>query len=685
MKTNQPGKQNPLFLYVDKIIFGVLVLAGLYYCYSAVSLPQITWTPQQLTDDSTAASNTIENSTFLQDLKIDKYDERARNIRAGFRHTYYETPQKWEPPVFPEKILRKVPTIYSVIKLRAVSGVGAVRVRESDSIFGNSSPTGGMASTDMGPFGDTSGMGTGMTSGSVQTSGKVEATNWVLLTGLIPYEDQILEYVAKFANAMYSSSNDFPTYLYIDIERNEIGAKNPNGTPLWVALEVDNEFVMQNETWAGRGLDPVDFQYTLPPPGEEFNPTASPLPPLANRDFGQEVAYPPYIPLMSETLKTQMVEQQKIINQMLQNWRPRTRRDTLDDENTNFGFFQGAMGGTGGSYGGGMGGTGGTGGTSSISPMYSPGSGMGSTGRTGVTGGEYGSTVMGGPGGMGSDYSGTGMGTPGDMGGSYGTMGGGARSNPWRYFTDVPPTVMVEAKYRLFRYFDFTVEPGKSYQYRVKLGVYNPNYRLTDKYLDPENVSTKKDKLLWSEFSYPSGPAAVNSNARVLAKSVGNIPPANRNWQSQSATVSSIVFDKSDNEDYIAKDLAVTQGMVLNFSRRNSEKVSELRSTGAMSGSTSDMMGGGMSPTSSSSGRGTTQTLAKTTTKSLDHISDECLLDVAGKRKLIGTNNEHTPQGQVLFMAFDGTIQIQSIKSNKLELDRYEKPVTASMSGSMPY
>jgi hypothetical protein len=36
-------------------------------------------------------------------------------------------------------------------------------------------------------------------------------------------------------------------------------------------------------------------------------------------------------------------------------------------------------------------------------------------------------------------------------------------------------------------------------------------------------------------------------------------------------------------------------------------------------------------------------------------------------------------------MAFDGTIAIQSIKTNKLELDRYEKPATtaSAMGGSM--
>ena len=33
------------------------------------------------------------------------------------------------------------------------------------------------------------------------------------------------------------------------------------------------------------------------------------------------------------------------------------------------------------------------------------------------------------------------------------------------------------SKYLLFRYFDFTVTPGNSYRYRVRLVLRNPNYK----------------------------------------------------------------------------------------------------------------------------------------------------------------------------------------------------------------
>ena len=685
MKTNQPGKQNPLFLYVDKIVFGVLVLAALYYCYSAASLEQIAWTPDQLTQDSTSAQQNIDKSEFREELKVVEYETRARDIRIGFPHRNYQTTEKWEAAVFPEKIKRGVPKVLELIKLRAVAGVGAVKVRERESVFGgNTASTGGMS--DMGAFGG-GGMTGGMTGTGIQAGAKLETTHWVLLTGLIQYEEQLREYIRTFANAMYSSPDDYPVYLFIDVERNEIGVNNPDGTPVWIRLDVDTEFSAQQTKWAGTGLDPVDFQYTIPPPSLYVAPTASLLPPLANRQFGQEVAYPPYIPLMSDTLRAQILEQQKIYNDLLENRRLKNRDDLLKNENNELDIFIGAMGGgMSGGYGGGMGGgmsggMGGNTGASQLPGMYNPGSGMGGTGRSGGMGGDYG--------GMSGSMTG-GMGRSGGMGGmgsDYGGMGGNTANNTWWVYTKTPPTVMVEANYRLFRYFDFTVEPEKSYQYRVRLAVKNPNHKLADRFLDDDAVKDKTKVDLWTDFSFPTGQVAVNSNTRIVAKSVGNVPAANRAWLSQNATVSSIVFDTSDNEDYIAKDINVTVGQVLNFPRRAGEKVSSLTSSSGMSGDSS-MMGGMSSPTgvsgSGTTGRGNTQT-AKAQTKSLDHISNQSVIDVVGKRRLIGSNNEHTPAGQVMLMAADGTIEIQSIKTNKLELDRYEKPVasTTGMGGMM--
>lgn len=650
MKTNKPGKQNILFLHVEKIVFGVLILATLYYCYSATSLPQISWTHQQLTQDATTAQQTIESSQFVADLVPANYNVRARDIRTGFPHANYRTVDKWEPAVFPEKVFRKNPEphqLFTVVKLRAVNGMGAVMTRREQSIFDSTSPSTQGMSQDMGAFGSTTGMGTG---GSTAAD-RIETAHWVLLTGLIPYEEQLREYTRLYANAMHSSAADYPTYLFIDIERNEIGDNNPDGSPRWVDIDPYEQFVENNKRWAGISPDPVDINYTLPPPSMDFQPMASRLPPLANRQFGPEVAYPPYIPLMSDSLRDIMIYQQNLQNMIQENQRNLTPEDIRKNRAGELDRLLGGSG-TGTSD---MSGTGGGMGTSGMYQGGGNAMNTGMTGRTGMGGDSFGSA------------SGSGMGMATNV-------------NDWSVLTKRPPSVVVNMKYRLFRFFDFTVEPGKSYQYRVKLGLKNPNYRLNDRFLTEEAAKTKWEPVLYTDFSLPSGKVAVNSNARILVQDVGSFPSTNRAWQAQNATIASIVYSDEDNEDYIAKNKSAAPGGVLNFAKTLGEPISSYSSPGGTS------TPGGSSDMGYSSPSGTTPPTVAKASKTLDHVSGECLLDVVGKRRLVGSNAEHTPAGKVMVMAFDGTLSIRAVKEDKLELDRYEKKATTdtTMSGMGP-
>ena len=73
-------------------------------------------------------------------------------------------------------------------------------------------------------------------------------------------------------------------------------------------------------------------------------------------------------------------------------------------------------------------------------------------------------------------------------------------------------------KNRLFRFFDFSVEPGKQYLYRVRLALYNPNRRLTTSILQGADLA-KKD-FLETKWSDPSPVIAVPLNASVLLTGV---------------------------------------------------------------------------------------------------------------------------------------------------------------------
>lgn len=68
---------------------------------------------------------------------------------------------------------------------------------------------------------------------------------------------------------------------------------------------------------------------------------------------------------------------------------------------------------------------------------------------------------------------------------------------------------------RLFRFFDYTVEAGRRYQYRVQLALHNPNYGLREIHLSSPNFG--KDPYKLSQWSEPTRPIAIPRDNDVLA------------------------------------------------------------------------------------------------------------------------------------------------------------------------
>jgi hypothetical protein len=70
----------------------------------------------------------------------------------------------------------------------------------------------------------------------------------------------------------------------------------------------------------------------------------------------------------------------------------------------------------------------------------------------------------------------------------------------------------------LFWVFDDTVEPGKTYQYRVRLGVFNP-VAGTDQIVD-RDIDKKDQVILWSPYSPVTQPIEVQKRIYLFAKDV---------------------------------------------------------------------------------------------------------------------------------------------------------------------
>lgn len=117
----------------------------------------------------------------------------------------------------------------------------------------------------------------------------------------------------------------------------------------------------------------------------------------------------------------------------------------------------------------------------------------------GAGGGHAGGGGRGMPGAMGMPgMRGGGMPGMGAMGGMYGQSGMEVGANLW-----------------LFRYFDFDVEPGECYRYRVQLEVLNPNFG--ESFVDAPSVAEGETRT--TPWSAPSTPAVVEKDVNyALAK-----------------------------------------------------------------------------------------------------------------------------------------------------------------------
>ncbi|HYW80127.1 MAG TPA: hypothetical protein VE890_11150, partial [Thermoguttaceae bacterium] len=113
--------------------------------------------------------------------------------------------------------------------------------------------------------------------------------------------------------------------------------------------------------------------------------------------------------------------------------------------------------------------------------------------------------------------------------------------------------------YRLFRFFDFEVEPGKQYRYRVRLVVSNPNYQVPDRFL--VNAASAKPVYVMSEFSAPSDVISVSHDSRVYVVSV---KPPLRVKDNPSGTVRAQRFVLATGE-IASEEFPVAVGKVMNF------------------------------------------------------------------------------------------------------------------------
>jgi hypothetical protein len=318
--------------------------------------------------------------------------------------------------------------------------------------------------------------GTGQALGiPLQGGERIEQAYWAIVTAKVPIREQLKLFQDAFekAKGSFDPMRDFPQYKGYFVQRAEVvpgkelewkpvpvyaGERKfiTAGQPIsanGVGMPVINKvYEIAAQTWAGQSPDVIDSRFA------DYILTF-PLPPLVGRNWGPEATHPD-IPLIADT--PPLEEELSPLNPQQG---PEDNR-AVDSPFAPSDPTQGAPGfpGAGGGMGRGMGG----------SSRFGGEGGMGMGRRGGMGGPEAGGGFRPRPGGAGFG------GEEGPRGGRGYGGGGGPAAGVAR--TSLPKGL----DFLLLRFFDFTVEPGKKYKYRVQLVLADPNFAIPKDMLSPE-------------------------------------------------------------------------------------------------------------------------------------------------------------------------------------------------------
>ncbi len=260
-----------------------------------------------------------------------------------------------------------------------------------------------------------------------------------------------------------------------------------------------------------------------------------------------------------------------------------------------------------------------------------------------------------------------GMRPPMGMPGMGSRMGGGSRPGYGQSGAAEEEEEFKPPQYLLYRFFDFTVKPGKYYRYRVRLRMSNPNKGVPPQYLVDEASAKKpylEDKNVWSE---PTERVAVPLDSQVLAVA------AKESASSPTATAMIVHFDEKDGTVSADTFDSLPRGQVLNYFKR---KVKMPEGTGPLGGPgfMPGMPGapGGMTsarPKSAKSGDKSAEGEAEPT---VDYVTNTVLLDIKGGGPLPGGKNSLKEPADLLLLDQDGNLIVHNEIDDLPEKQRHD-------------
>lgn len=649
--------------HFEKALFGLVVLVFLLFVYKAVGRETLNFTPEDLVREAERAKTNLKNSQPTDVPKLKEYTKEAPRIRQPIDPSPYAV-KTFAAPVFPQMAPRTSPQVFPVEDVRAVAGQGAF----STSTVMEEQPS----AVPM--------MGAGS---------QIRGQRWVCVTALIPHAKYYEAFKLALENARYRDpARDFPLYRYYYIERAEVDPQDPDADPAnltWVRLNPRRALYKAQLQWTTFSQEIVDRRFW---PVHPFRPHSFelmmfPLGPRTDRPWGEEVAHLPEITLAQTPQMGMGMEGYPMGPMGTMPGAVPAAKTTPPDE-----FEEGGEG-------------------AKVAPKKSPKrpqrprfqslDEIPDEPEEGAPVGGFGGEMM--PGGYPGGHPGGPMrmpmmpsarspmsgamppGYPPEMSSGYPSSAGGYPGMPGmgpEAYGQYAEEEYIPEDYLLLRFFDFEVEAGKYYRYRVKLLVDNPNNGLPPRVLAQPDLAGPR--WLEADWSEPSAVVNVPLDSQVLVVSASPKPAQGE----PSAKVLLVRFDMDSGIEAFKEFEKISRGQWLNYLKQEFDRA-------AAGLASSPMMGMGAmypSPDMAAMGPpgmpmpGTPYGMARRPgageeeeKEYVDYVTDCLVLDIAGGSTLPGREREKlTEPGRILLMDKDGHLLVRNEIDDLPEVSRHHVP-----------